>query len=168
MGILLDQAIQRLREQGGRVTIQRRLILESVETLAGHPTAEQIYSHAHVSDPALNLTTVYRTLHWLEREGLVSPQRFDGQQRQGRFDSHPPANHHHFLCVSCERVVEFNEPLTTSLVAKLQRQLHVHVDSASVLVRGWCEECWGKRIAVVADSYNGAEDANRHHRHHSG
>ena len=144
MGTLLDQAIQRLREQGGRVTLQRKTILETVEALAGHPTAEQIYSHAHVSDPELNLATVYRTLRWLEREGLVSPRRFDGQ-REDRFDPHPPADHHHFFCISCKRVMEFTEPLSAPIVARLQRQLHVHVDSATLLLRGWCEECWGKQ-----------------------
>ena len=44
--------------------------------------------------------------------------------------------------------MEFTEPLNASMVTKLQRQLHVHVGSVTVLVRGWCEECWAKRQEV--------------------
>jgi Fe2+ or Zn2+ uptake regulation protein len=153
MGTLLDRAIQRLRSQGGRVTPQRRHIIETVESLAGpgHPTAEQIYQQAQQGDPALNLATVYRTLRWLERERFINPQRFGGEQREDHFDLHQPADHHHFVCDSCKRVIEFTDSTTASLVAKLQKRLHVRVDSATLLAHGLCDECQAEQNHAPSD-----------------
>ncbi|MCL5996073.1 MAG: transcriptional repressor [Chloroflexi bacterium] len=136
-----NDAAERLHSQGGRMTAQRRLILSTLESLSGHPTAEQIYEQARLSDPRLNLSTVYRTLRWLSAEGLVSPQRFEGQQRQGRFDLGQAEAHHHFLCVSCGRVIEFSEPALEVIGAKWGRRLHVRVDGMTLVLRGLCEAC---------------------------
>ena len=67
MSPLIQETSKRLRLQGGRMTPQRRLILQILETLTSHPTAEELYYLAHQQDPTLNLSTVYRTLRWLEQ-----------------------------------------------------------------------------------------------------
>ena len=69
---LAAQVTQTLRAQGGRMTAQRRLILDLLQESDSHPTAEELYALARQSDPSLNLSTVYRTLNWLEERGFVS------------------------------------------------------------------------------------------------
>ena len=71
MGDLIQEAHVRLRAQGGRMTAQRRLLLSLLESLREHPTAEELFLLAIKQDPTLNLSTVYRTLRWLEGESLV-------------------------------------------------------------------------------------------------
>jgi hypothetical protein len=52
MPTLEKQVENRLRSSGGRMTSQRRLILQTLQTMSGHPTAEEIYTAARQLDPA--------------------------------------------------------------------------------------------------------------------
>ena len=85
------EVTKRLHTRGGRMTTQRRLILDALDCLGGHPNAEQIFDLARNRDPGLNLSTVYRTLRWLEQEGLVSARHFDETGRHDHFDPALPA-----------------------------------------------------------------------------
>jgi Fe2+ or Zn2+ uptake regulation protein len=90
MGELINVAQERLRAQGGRMTIQRRLLFSILDSLGEHPTAEELLLLARKQDPDLNLSTVYRTLRWLEAESLVSSRVFAEERRQERFDAALP------------------------------------------------------------------------------
>lgn len=123
------------------MTAQRRLILETLEDLERHPTAEELYEAASKRDSNLNLSTVYRTLRWLEQEGLVSSRRFDEERRQERFDPFLPAEHHHFLCTVCKQVIEFHDPSIEAIKSNFEEQTGAHVESASVTFYGLCLQC---------------------------
>ena len=97
---LTVEAQSRIRAHGRRMTHQRRLILELLENRGGHPSAEELFVQARQSDPDINLSTVYRTVRWLEAEGLIEPRRFEGTARKERFDPRSPGDHHHFVCES--------------------------------------------------------------------
>jgi Fur family transcriptional regulator, ferric uptake regulator len=58
-----------LRDQGYRITPQRQLVLEAVNTL-GHATPEELLSEVQKTAAAVNLSTIYRTLEVLEQVGL--------------------------------------------------------------------------------------------------
>jgi Fe2+ or Zn2+ uptake regulation protein len=141
MSNLLVEATLRIRDQGGRMTLQRRLILETLEELGGHPTAEQIFELACQQDSSLNLSTVYRTLRWLEQEGLVSARRFDENDRQDRFDPALPVEHHHFICSICKRVIEFDDPIFKAAASRFEYEHQAKVTSASVVFIGVCNAC---------------------------
>ena len=59
-----------LHERGLRMTPQRQLVLDAVRAL-GHATPEQICAQVQRTAPAVNITTIYRTLDLLDRIGLV-------------------------------------------------------------------------------------------------
>ena len=59
-----------LHERGLRMTPQRQLVLNAVRAL-GHATPEQVCTQVQREAPAVNITTVYRSLDLLERLGLV-------------------------------------------------------------------------------------------------
>ncbi len=84
---LVSQASKALRANGGRMTAQRRLILETLDELGGHPTAEQVYNAVRQRVPTINPSTVYRTLSWLAEAGLVRPRqlRVGPSDRSERF-----------------------------------------------------------------------------------
>ncbi len=123
------------------MTVQRKMILELLENLDSHPTAEELYAIASRRDPSLNLSTVYRTLNWLEAEGLVSARRFDEDRGAGRFDPATPVEHHHFVCHNCKKVIEFDDTAIDSLKTRFSTRYGVIVDSASVVLYGLCQEC---------------------------
>ncbi|MBP1702778.1 MAG: Fur family transcriptional regulator [Chloroflexi bacterium] len=123
------------------MTTQRRLILASLDALDTHPTAEELHAIAVQQDPSLNLSTVYRTLRWLEQEGLVSTRRFDEPRRQDRFDPMLPSQHHHFICKSCKNVIEFDLPALGDIQQDFEHLHQVRIESASVVFYGLCTAC---------------------------
>ena len=146
---LIDQVAAKLRSEGGRMTAQRRLILDALESCSDHPTAEEIYMRVRKSDESLHLSTVYRTLRWLEEEGFVSPRWFEDERRQERFDPVTDENcdHYHFRCRVCNTIVEFPEPLLESIKSAYEQHFGGKVESATLILYGVCEDCQ-KRILI--------------------
>jgi Fe2+ or Zn2+ uptake regulation protein len=133
MGTLLEDAIQHLKKQGGRMTGQRRMILEMLECLGCHPTAEELYASVKPRDPSLSLSTVYRTLRWLEQEGLISARRFEEGSRKDRFDPASPNEHYHFLCTSCHQVIEFDDSRVEAIREQIETQFNACERTSLVL-----------------------------------
>lgn len=141
MSSLFEEAQECLSARGGRMTAERRLILEALETAGGHPTAEELHARIKPLHPDLNLSTVYRTLRWLEGQGLVGAQRFSEDQRGDRFDPTLPAEHHHIVCLKCKQVIEFNHPIVEQLKRQLEAETGVLIESASIVLNGICTSC---------------------------
>jgi Fe2+ or Zn2+ uptake regulation protein len=143
MGTLVQDAGERLRREGGRMTAQRRLILEELECLDCHPTAEDLYDAVRQREAGINLSTIYRTLRWLEQAGMISARRFDEEGRQERFDPALPAEHHHFVCSACKSVIEFDDPQIENIKTWFEKRTGAKVELASVTLYGLCSQCRG-------------------------
>ena len=63
-----------------RYSKQRELVMQTVERLCDHPTAEEIYDKAAQECPNLSLGTVYRNLNSLVEAGRVRRADGDGKQ----------------------------------------------------------------------------------------
>ncbi|MCX7670426.1 MAG: transcriptional repressor [Anaerolineae bacterium] len=144
MNDLLARATALLRATGGRMTLQRRIILEAFSALAEHPTADEVYALARAKDPRLNPSTVYRTLAWLESAGLVSHCHLDAGpegEHAERYDPVTPVEHHHFICTVCGDVVEFVAPQIEDLKAEYAARHGVTVEKAALSLYGVCAQC---------------------------
>src|SRR5512144_1461526 len=120
MSQLVTAAAHALRNSGGRMTAQRRAILETLEAMGGHPSAEDIYVAARARDRTINPSTVYRTLNWLSEAGLVTPAWL-GPERCRRQETHAgnvSSEHHHFVCARCGSVIEFEAPAVDGIKSK--------------------------------------------------
>jgi Fur family ferric uptake transcriptional regulator len=151
MGELINLAQERLHTQGGRMTIQRRLLFSILDSLGEHPTAEDLLLLARKQDPNLNLSTVYRTLRWLEAENLVSSRIFAEERRQERFDAALPSEHHHFMCTGCKEVIEFDTDLFAAIKGQFQELNGTKVETGSIVLYGLCSRC---RQTTVSTSQN--------------
>ena len=140
---LLRHAKQTLTSSGGRMTAQRKLILAALAESPDHPTAEEIYRQVQPKYPALNLSTVYRTLRWLEQEGLVNSRHFEGEPHQDRFDpvAVQGADHHHFRCRACNHIIEFDAPQLDQVRRMFTGEHGGRVESASLVFYGLCADC---------------------------
>lgn len=142
MAQLTQQATTTLHSQGGRMTAQRRLILETLEQLGGHPNAEQVYAAVRQRDARIHPSTVYRTLGWLADQGLVDTRHLDSDRgdRCEHYDSANRSEHHHFVCTACEQVIEFAWPVEDAKRAVAER-FSVVAERASLTVYGLCATC---------------------------
>jgi hypothetical protein len=52
--------VQKIREQGYRMTPQRQIVLDTVCEQGGHATASEIYDSVNAQQPVINRATVYR------------------------------------------------------------------------------------------------------------
>jgi Fe2+ or Zn2+ uptake regulation protein len=150
MSQLVQESKKRIHAQGGRMTAQRRLILEALDRSSDHPTAEELFAIVNRQDDNLNLSTVYRTLRWLEQEGLVSTRVFAGERRQERFDAALPSEHHHFVCSECKCVIEFESPLFDQIKSQFEERSNATVQNGSIVLYGLCDRCRQDRSACLA------------------
>lgn len=126
------------RETGLKLTHQRLEIFRELAASEEHPDAETIYRAVQQRVPTVSLDTVYRTLWMLHDLGLV---RMLGPKGEGlRFDANLD-QHHHFCCVRCGLVRDFESTELDDLrvpdaVRRLGRVVDAHVE-----VRGLCESC---------------------------
>ncbi len=142
MSTLYQRALRRLHAQGGRMTRQRRLIIETLAEMSGHPTAEELFARVRVREPRIHLSTVYRTLRWLQEERLIQGRRFEDQPRLERFDPNLPADHFHFLCRQCGAVIEFDPPPESqAILQRFAARSGCQVTSATMTLYGLCPDC---------------------------
>ena len=86
-----------------RYSKQRELVMQTVQNLCDHPTAEEIYDSAAKECPGLSLGTVYRNLNSLVEAGRVRRVSIPG--KADRFD-HTLPWHSHLYCTVCGSVTD--------------------------------------------------------------
>jgi Fe2+ or Zn2+ uptake regulation protein len=126
-----------------RVTSQRALILEVIRRGQGHLDADEVYRQARKKQPRLSLSTVYRTLQTLKKLGLVEEVHFD--EMHHHYELKPPAEHHHLVCLSCGRVVEFQYPLARQVKKKVAEAKDFEITGSEVRMTGYCPKCRQER-----------------------
>lgn len=139
------------KQAGVKMTHQRIEIFKEIAATADHPDVDLIYRAVQQRLPTVSLDTVYRTLWTLHDLGLVrtlgpkwSEPANAGErspQRSGvRFDANLDP-HHHYVCVRCGAVRDFEcAELDALRVPEAVKQLGT-IAHAQVEVRGVCTEC---------------------------
>jgi Fe2+ or Zn2+ uptake regulation protein len=131
-----------LREKGIRLTRQRRVILEVMDTAEQHLDVDQILERAQKMDPAVHLVTVYRTIDLLKKEGLID--ELDLLHLRGDrhyYETHGPRDHIHVACLRCGKVREFESRLYEQLKEQIARDFDMRVTVSRTEVGGICNDC---------------------------
>lgn len=128
-----------LHERGLRMTPQRQLVLDAVRDL-GHATPEQICTRVQRVAPAVNITTVYRTLDLLERIGVVRHTHLGHGAPNYSEREH---QHVHLVCHECGTIVETGPELLERLAERLRGTSGFELDVTHVALSGRCAECAG-------------------------
>lgn len=99
----------KIAEKGLKVTPQRIRVLEVIEELEFHPTAENIIEHIRKTDPNISSGTVYKVLDALVSNGLI--KKVKTEKDVMRYDG-VLENHHHLYCIKCDYIEDYvNEKL---------------------------------------------------------
>lgn len=135
-----------LKQRGIRLTRQRQILLDLIDTSGRHLDAEQLYKMARARDPKLNRVTVYRTLKLLKETGLVDEldlMHFEGDQHY--YETRLKAEHAHVICLQCGKVEEFfGEPIH-NLRKQVETTLGYQVAVSRTEIGGYCPHCLALR-----------------------
>lgn len=132
--------IEAVRSQGGRLTHQRQLVLEILDESQGHLDAETVYARARERGARIGLATVYRTLAFLKKAGLVDEHQFG--EDHGHFEAvQEDRPHYHFTCLRCGQVVEFQSPQVMEMANKLCESEGLQVVAVELHFSGYCARC---------------------------
>jgi len=104
---------------------------------ADHPSAEEVLRRVRRKLPKVSLGTVYRNLEKLRGLGQARVLRIAGGV--ARYDA-TVDEHDHFVCESCGKVIDMEQPARCVDVADLERKGFL-VRSQSTTVYGTCRDC---------------------------
>ncbi len=130
-----------LKSHGLRVTRQRALILDIIRQ--GHLDADEVYRQARERQPRLSLSTVYRNLQTLKKQGLVEELHFD--EAHHHYEVKPSAEHHHLVCLGCGKVIEFHQPLSRHIRKSIAEAKDFDIIETEIRMTGYCSQCRQKR-----------------------
>jgi len=131
--------VAQLRARGMRVTPQRAMILQSIESLPGHITAEEVHSAVQRYSPYVNLATVYRTLDLLRSLDLVTVANMGTGATHYALHTH--ATHHHAICRGCNSSLEFPPALLDGFMQTLETEYGFVAAANHIVIFGWCSKC---------------------------
>ncbi|MFQ5420141.1 MAG: Fur family transcriptional regulator [Anaerolineae bacterium] len=131
-----------LRQAGFRMTPQRQLILDAVCKSGGHVTPEDVYTRVSAIAPTLNQATVYRTLHFLSEQGIITVT----QLADGRFcyEIAGPEPHHHLVCRSCKTSIELPHQMLRLFNDAVAGEYGFAIDMNHISFFGLCANCRDK------------------------
>lgn len=133
----------RLKEEGFKLTPQRRCIVETLMNSKGkHMSSEEIYDEVKVDCPEIGLATVYRTLQMLDKIGFTTKLNLDdGCVRYELNTDQNAHNHHHLVCKKCSKIIEVEEDLLDILEEKIENSYRFKIDNHDVKFYGICSDC---------------------------
>ncbi len=134
---MMDELLQKLKDQGVVLTIQRMAVLECLLNECTHPTVEELHTALKNKFPTISLATVYNTLEMLKGAGVVSELHIG---KEKRFDT-SNASHHHFYCRKCRNI--FDIGVACKFAEKKWVDNH-KVESVQGIFYGVCSECLSK------------------------
>jgi len=135
---MTDELAAKLHSLGYRLTPQRQLVLQAVETL-GHGTPDEILCEVQQHASAVNVSTIYRTLEVLEELGLVRHAHLS--DRAPTYHSVTDHEHFHLVCRNCHRVISVDPDVVAPLVGRLREEQGFVIDVGHLAIFGECVEC---------------------------
>ncbi|MBE3577580.1 MAG: transcriptional repressor [Limnochordales bacterium] len=140
-----DEALRQLRRQGGRVTPQRRALVELLASATRPLTAPELHARLIQQFPEVAQDTVYRILESLVAIDAVEVFH-DPSQGADRYEwSDRP--HHHCVCLGCGSVVCLPECPVDAAAESMQLPAGFQVVRHEYQVFGYCDGCRSNRSA---------------------
>jgi Fur family ferric uptake transcriptional regulator len=134
-----------LKENGMRLTRQRKGIIEYLCAKEGHHSAGEIYRELKNKIPNIGFATVYRTLHLLVDAGLASRRRFKDNITVFEI-THGKLHHDHMICLGCGKIIEFKDDKIEKLQEMVAKKYSFRTESHTLKLYGYCKKCIQKGI----------------------
>lgn len=139
--IRLRQMMERLKESDCRITPQRYAVLKILANSSNHPSAESIYENLTEHFPTMSLSTVYKTINLLKREGEILELEFS--YIGNRYDGKKPYPHPHVICTECGKVIDPSLLDLDDITGKMMKETGFKILSHRLDFYGFCPDCQG-------------------------
>ncbi len=145
----LEDLKERLQNSSYKLTHQRKVVLEVfVDNPGTHLSAEEVHDILKQRSADIGLATVYRTLELLSGKEIDILQKIEFGDGCARYElnlTEPNSHqHHHLICTSCKKVIEFSEDMLDNLEVDIMKKCGFKVTDHQVKFFGLCEECQKK------------------------
>lgn len=135
---LIEQFIQRCRNQKLKVTPQRLAIYRVLLASPEHPSADTIYKKVVQEYPTISFDTVNRTLLTFADLGVI--ETVESHSGVKRYDT-DIAPHHHLHCVCCGDIIDFCDSDLDAIPVPERITKDFTVLGKRVSIRGICRKC---------------------------
>ncbi|MCA9489829.1 MAG: transcriptional repressor [Myxococcales bacterium] len=126
-----------LAERGLKVTKQREAIADVFFGSGGHLSLEELLELAKEQQPSVGYATVYRTMKILAESGLASEHKF--AEGNVRYEPSIEGEHHdHLICVTCGKILEYEDERVERLQEEVARKHGLRVVSHRHEIYGEC------------------------------
>lgn len=132
----LEDALDRCRVLGMRLSRQRRFILELLWQVQEHLSAREIYDRLNRGGKAIGHTSVYQNLEALSSQGIIECiERSDGRLYGNISDSHS-----HVSCLDTGQLLDVYVKLPRDLIEEVERQTGVQIADYRIEFYGFNSE----------------------------
>ncbi len=121
-----------------RNTIQKDLVLKTVQELKRHLTADEVYEFIKKEHPTIGRGTVYRNLKILVEEGAI--RKVEVTDGSDRFDF-TLKDHYHVKCVKCGDIFDVDMEQLPDLKAKIRDTHGMEFLGYDIFFKGICPAC---------------------------
>ena len=128
-------------EHGIAVTHQRQVLYETMQSMYGHPSPEEVFASVKQRIPSISLATVYKNIHLFVQSGVFRELSIHHGTLRVEMNKHP---HHHMVCSICKKVTDL--PEADEMQLGLQEPPDIlpggfMVERISMDVIGVCPDC---------------------------
>ena len=124
-----------------RNTIQKDIVLNAVQTLKNHATAEEIYAFVIKQHPTISKGTIYRNLNILSQEGLI--KHIELPNGADRYD-HQCMKHFHVRCIYCDKIFDVEVDNLPDITQFVQGAKDIQFLDYDIIFKGICHHCRGE------------------------
>jgi len=134
----VNEALDIVREHGGRVTSCRRVLLGAIFGTREHRTAEELTTEVHAKLPDVHPSTIYRNLEELERLGIIVHSHIGHGPAMYHLTS---AAHGHLVCEECGAMTEVSDRFFRGFARSARSEFGFTIDPHHFAIPGRCSNC---------------------------
>lgn len=121
-----------------RNTIQKELVLTTVQKLKKHVTADEVYENIKKDHPSISRGTVYRNLSLLSEEGEI--RKIEVPEGPDYFDF-TLKDHYHVKCIKCGEIYDVDIDHIPDLLSKIKDDHGIKFINYDIFFKGICSSC---------------------------